>query len=62
MKNFPHFLSEIFSVFLFSNLWVKTKKIDTFTFFINAYIFSDRRLKNHKIFIFHLLSIFLEIL
>jgi hypothetical protein len=39
----------------------KTKK-NTLTFFIDAYIFSDRRLKNHKIFIFYLLSTFLEIL
>ena len=42
------------------NLWVKTKKIATLTFFMDSYIFSDRCLKNHKIFIFHFLSTFSE--
>jgi hypothetical protein len=42
------------------NLWVKNKKIATFTFFLDSYIFSDRCLKNHKIFIFHFLSTFSE--
>ena len=37
------------------------KNIVTLNFFIDTYIFSDRRSKNHKIFIFHFLSTFLEI-
>jgi hypothetical protein len=56
MKNFPHFSSKIFYDFSIKNVLVK--KIAILTFFIDAYIFSDRRLKNLKIFIFHLLSTF----
>ena len=59
---FSVFFGQNFFCFLYFNLWQKTKKMATLTFFKNAYIFSDSRLKNHKIFIFHLLSNFMEIL
>jgi hypothetical protein len=40
----------------------KNQRNNYFNFFMDAYIFSDRCLKNHKIFIFNFLSTFLEIL
>lgn len=48
--------------FFYWNLWVKTNKKATLTFSMDAYIFSDFCLKNHKIFIFHLLSTFRNIM
>ena len=41
----------------FTDFWT-----EGFTIFKNAHTFSDSRLKKHKIFIFHLLSNFMEIL
>jgi hypothetical protein len=44
MKIFRIFRPKFFLIFNL-NMWVKTKKLRIF-FFIDAYIFSDRRLKN----------------
>ena len=60
-ENFLHFLvKNYFSFFL--NSVSENEKNATFTFFIDALIFSDHCSKNHGIFIFHLLLTFLEIL
>jgi hypothetical protein len=61
MKIFRIFRPKFFPFLLFKFVG-KNKKIATLTFFIDTYIFSDRRLKNHKIIIFYFLSTFLEIL
>ena len=50
-------------LFFFIEIYVGKKRIiPTLTFFINTYIFSKLSMKNHKFFIFHFLSTFLEIL